>query len=113
MQEVLVQKQQDEIEVQNQLQNKKKLKEIIDLGHGNDKGLDMGLDLKNVLYERDNLREQLTAAQKSIEEVQKKLKHFEEVQIQLQTFDDEDVYEQIDKEIMNSAYKNKMQKLEH
>ena len=45
-----------------------------------------------------------------MEEVQKKLAHFEEVQIQLQTFDDEDVYEQIDKEIMNSAYKNKMEK---
>jgi hypothetical protein len=38
------------------------MKEIIDLGHDNNQGLELGLDLKNVLFERDDLREQLAKA---------------------------------------------------
>ena len=86
------------------------MKEIIDLGHENNQGLELGLDLKNVLFERDDLTNQLDKAHKDIRDLMKKLKHFESVQIQLETFDDEDVYERIDKVIIDSAYKTKMDK---
>ena len=57
------------------------MKEIIDLGHESNQGLELGLDLKNVLFERDNLQDQVERAHEQIKDYQKKLKHFEEVQI--------------------------------
>lgn len=83
MQEILVQKQQDEKQIDQQLKDKIKYKQISDLGHEISEGFEVGLNLKNVLFDRDNLQEGLMEMKKRNEELQKKLSHFEEVQLQL------------------------------
>ena len=59
MQEILVQKQQDEQKVDMQLKDKKKQKAIVDMGLENNSHLELGLDLKNIIFERDSLQDEL------------------------------------------------------
>lgn len=50
-------------------------------------------DLKNVIFQRDNLQDRLNWAHEEMQKLQDKLDHYKDVQIELETFEDETLEE--------------------
>ena len=82
MQEILIQKQQEERELDAKLDEIKKNENKngeIDLEAMKKNNSDQQFNLKNVIFQRDNLQERLKSAHEEMQKLKEQVDHFKEV----------------------------------